>query len=379
MYQIQNYNFYSAKTILLIAFFLVFFACKKDDDNIQSYQYEIPENVSDGWETASITDNGIHEVPLVQMMDYINSGSNHRLHNILIVKNGKLVFEEYFNGFVFGNDPPGSDGEYIEFNRETDHFLASMSKSVTSVLVGIAVLKGHIGSLDDKVVDYFPEYDDILTGEKANITVKHLITMTAGLAWDENSYPYGHPQNDISQLFNSEDPIRYIFSKPLISTPGETFMYSGGATNVLGAVVAKASSMSLLDFGNNFLFNPINSEGGVWESFQSGDFFASGGIHFRARELCKIGYLFLNKGKWKSQQIISEEWITDSQKEQIPVLSDSFSHAYGYQWWIKNFNSEGKIYKCFLAAGWGGQYMFIFPEYDMIIEFTFVIFRVSHY
>lgn len=358
------------KFLVLFLIIFIFISCEKDESLNANYIYSIPEQVTDGWFCDSPENYAMDTLPLINMMNYINSTSNHNIHNILIIKDGKLVFEEYFDGYLYSNNPPGSNGEYITYDHEVDHFMASVTKSVTSVLVGIAINEGFINSIDDLLLDYFSEYSDILVGEKAELTIKDLITMTSGLVFDENTYPYGDPRNDISQLFNSDDPIAYVLSKELTTSPGVSFFYNSGITNVLGAIVEKASGMKLIDFGNQYLFDPLNIQGGIWQAFSSGNLFASGGLFLRPRELMKIGFLFLNNGMWGTQQIFSEDWIAESQFGYISTAASFFPGMYGYQWWIRDFDADGKTYDCFYAAGWGDQYMFIFPDQELIIEFN---------
>ena len=355
---------------LLLAFFYVFSTCSREHENKQIYN-QVPEQTADGWTTNSLESVNMNPEIIGTMMQYIVNG-NHKIHSILIVKDGQLVFEEYFEGYLYSGNPPGSDGAYIMYTRETDHYLASVSKTVTSVIVGTAIKEGFVENIEDKVVHYLPDYDDILTGDKMDITLKHLLTMSSGLTWDENSYSYEDPRNNVVQLFLSDDPIEYILSLPLISSPGSEFLYNSGGTNVIGAIIQECAGMSLLEFGNTFLFDPLNIEGGVWQSLPGGYLFASGGLFLRPRELAKIGYLFLNNGYWGEHQIISEDWIEESVNEHIDTYGRTLplAHAYGYQWWMQDFQVNGQTYASFLAAGWGEQYMYIFPEEAMIVLFN---------
>ena len=358
--------------LIFIIFSLAILAsgCKKD--KIDKYEYQIPGVYDDGWEVGSADDAGLSSATLSRMMDRINSVSGHNIHDILIFRNGKLVFEEYFEGYLYSSNPPGSNGDFIQYDRETDHFLASESKTITSVLFGIAVKEGFIDDLDEKVLSIFPEYEDILTGAKADITIKQMLTMSSGLAWDESSTAYGDPANDVTALFDSDDLLAYVLSRPLLYTPGIEFLYNSGTTNVLGAIIEKATGMSLLDFGNEYLFDKLNIQGGVWQRLPSGYYFASGGIFLRARELAKIGYLFLNDGYWGDDQVVTPEWISESVEEHILTKGRTLpmAHGYGYQWWLEDFEANGHTYHSFFAAGWGDQYMFVFPEEDMIVVFN---------
>ncbi|MFC2098474.1 serine hydrolase domain-containing protein [Bacteroidota bacterium] len=352
--------------LILLVSILITVSCNKEEGSV--YHYEVPAKTNDGWEVCSSDEAGLNSAQLIEMTDYIEATKDHKIHGIVIIKNGKLVFEKYFEGYLYSNNPPGSNGDFIQYNMETDHYLASVSKSVTSVIFGAAVKAGYIESVDDLLIDILPKYKNILIGDKAKITIKHLLTMSSGLHWDEWSSSYEDPTNDVVALFNEEDPIEYTLSKYMINSSGVEFLYNSGGTNVLGAVIEEKTGMSLLDFGNEYLFDPLNVQGGLWERMAGGYFFASGGIYLRPRELSKIGFLFLNDGYWNDLKIITKEWIRESTLEYIqPNMLIPQAHAYGYQWWIMDSQANNQSYECFFAAGWGDQYMFIFPDQDMII------------
>ena len=359
---------------LTSAFFLIILlvGCNKKSDSVDFiYNYSVPISYADGIETGSLENVGMEVSPLRAMMDYINSVDQHRIHNILILKNNKLVFEEYFSGYKLDYNVSNLDGELINYNRNFDHPMMSVSKSVTSVILGIAVKGGYITDLNKRIIDYFPEYADILTGEKANITIHHLLSMTCGLPLDESTYSYADPRNELRQVMLMDDPIRYILSKPLISSPGTHFFYSSGNGIVLSAIIEKVTGMRFLDYANSELFDQLRSEGGVWSAIHNGLTFASGGLYFKTRELSKIGLLFLNDGQFEGNEIITPEWISLSQQEYIDTNNAFFMNSsYGYQWWNTHFTVNGVSQKCFFAAGWGGQYMFIIPGLDLIIEFN---------
>lgn len=196
--------------------------------------------------------------------------------------------------------------------------------------------------------------------------------MSSGLAWDESSASYGDPANNVTALFNSDDPLAYVLSRPLLYPPGTQFHYNSGGTTILGAVIQKCSGKSLLDFGNEYLFDPLNMQGGLWQRLSSGYYFAGGGIFLRPRELSKIGYLFLNEGFWGEKQIITPDWISESVQKHITTQGRTLpaAHAYGYQWWLKDFQANGRTYNSFFAAGWGDQYMFVFPAEKLMIVFN---------
>jgi len=350
-------------TILLIS-------CEKDKET--PYKYSAPQDIGDGIDVSTLSDEGLNEIRFINMMEAVKADPFNRIHSILVFKNNKLVFEEYFEGFALNNDPFGSDGELMTYTRDTEHYLASISKSVTSALVGLAIDHGFIGSVNDKIYEYLPEYSDILTGEKSEITIEHLLTMSSGLPWDEFSYPIGHPLNDHTPLFNSADPIRWVLERPMEYPPGTKFVYNSGTTNVLAAIVEESSGSTLEEFLDSYLLNPLGiyNPDYLFQRFSNGRFFASGGLYMSARELCKIGLVFLNEGKWKGSQIISSEWVSESHKERI-TFSNPTSHidSYGYQWWRNTYEVGQKDFYTYFGLGWGEQILFIFPDEDLIIQF----------
>jgi CubicO group peptidase (beta-lactamase class C family) len=355
---------------VVLIFIGLLLACQQEENH--SHGCLPPQTCDDGLETASLEDVGMATGPIRVMMDYINDTEMHRIHDILILRNHKLVFEEYFPGYAFVWNSPGIDGAWMEYDRETDHFMASVSKSVTSVVVGCAVKEGLLTDLNRTVLSFCPEYADVLTGQKANITLVHLLTMTSGLHFDETSYPYSDPRNDITAMFAAADPISFVLEKPLTSTPGAEFFYNSGTTNVLAAIVAKVAGKGFLDVVNERLFNPLHTRGGEWHSFPSGDTFASGGLFLKPRELAKIGLMFLNDGLWQGEQIVTPDWISWSQQQRVATVGfpADFGYGYGFLWWIRDFVSNETNYRCYFAAGWGDQYMFIIPSLDMIIVFN---------
>jgi len=359
-------------TVCIFLILSIATSCKKEaEPDPNKYIYAIPSVYEDGLETSSLESVGMDVVSIGEMMNCINATKGHMIHNILIIKNKKLVFEEYFEGYTLQWTAPDMNGELMNCTKDTDHYMASVSKSVTSVVVGIAVKEGLISDVNNKIIDYFPEYSEILTGEKADITIQHLLTMTCGLELDESTYSYNDPRNELRQVMTMDDPIAYILSKPLESTPGTHFSYSSGTGIVLSAIIEKVSDMKFLDYSNSRLFDLLRSAGGAWSSIHNGLTFASGGLSFKARELSKIGLLFLNNGQWEGYEIITPEWIEQSQQEHIPTNNAFFQNSsYGYQWWNTQFVVNGVPHKCFFAAGWGDQFMFIIPGLDMIIEFN---------
>jgi CubicO group peptidase (beta-lactamase class C family) len=327
--------------------------------------FDEPEDTGDGWATASLESVGMDEEVLWDMMDRIENETYQNIHGIVIIKDGTLVFEEYFNGYTWAYNSQFR-GDLVSWDRDMIHNLASVTKSFTSTLIGIAMDRGLYQGVGDNLIPYFPEYEILITGEKEDITLEHLLTMRAGLEWNEGELPYSDPNNDLVRLFSVSDPVRYILEKPLIHTPGTVFYYSGGCTNLLGESIRSASGIRMDAFAGEYLFEPLGITNYAWDFINSDFIHASGNLKLRPRDMAKLGYLFLNGGNWKGNQIVSETWVDAATTERV-----SFTWGgYGYQWWMQTFHVESVDYDVYYAAGWGGQKIYVIPDAEMVVVFT---------
>jgi CubicO group peptidase (beta-lactamase class C family) len=332
-----------------------------------AYTPRVPEQTEDGWQTASLDAVGINENKIDEAIDRIHDDTYQNIHSILIVKDGKLVFEEYFSGYKWAYDDERHRGEWCDFGIDTPHNLASVTKSVTSALVGIAMDRGFICGVDEKAFPFFPGYSDLSDERKAKITLEHLLTMTSGLEWNEMELPYSNTDNDLVQLFLVSDPIAYILAKPAVSEPGEAWYYNGGGTNILGEVIREATGLRMDEFAEKYLFAPLGITDYEWDHINPDMIHASGNLKLRPRDMAKLGYLFLNGGVWQGEQIVSQEWVEESTKKHTLTL---WADGYGYQWWLKTYPSGTTSVDSFYAAGWGGQRLMVFPSLDIVVVFT---------
>jgi CubicO group peptidase (beta-lactamase class C family) len=331
--------------------------------------YPIPEQINDGWQTASLSSVGLNEIKLLQMLEYLHGDPDHKIHSVVLIKNNKLVFEEYFPGDKFNlGQYTGETG----FDREDTHNLCSATKSFVSALIGIAIDEGFIQSVDKEIYNFFPEHSDLFLNNplKQTITIKHLLTMSSGIEWDDETYYYNDPRNDIYQLFTVSDPIRYILSKELIETPGTVFAYRNCNTNLLGAIIRRASGQRIDTFAENYLFSKLVITELEWQMLHNNVVFCSGDLRLRPRDMAKFGQLFFNAGIWNQEQIISANWINESVQTRFFMPANWWEDGYGYQWWIKTFHSNSNSYRSYFAQGWGGQCIFVFPENNIIVVFT---------
>jgi CubicO group peptidase (beta-lactamase class C family) len=323
-----------------------------------SYTYEVPEQTADGLETGHLSDYGFDLQRITYLMNRILNRSYVNIHSVLVVRNGVLVLEEYFPGASY-NRP------YTRFARDTLHSLHSVTKSFNSALVGIAIDQGRIGSVDDKISTYLPEYADVFEdSERDSLRIKHLLAMTAGLYWDEWTYPYDDIRNTHVALARSPDPVRYAIELPIMAPPGTIFQYSSGMSIVLGRIVHNATGLRPHKFAEQYLFGPLGITDYYWYIYPDGTVQTGGGLYLRPRDMAKFGILFLNGGRWGDEQVVSEGWVNESVQQHAPGVK------YGYQWWLDSYTLWGQLKEGYSARGRGGQFIFVLPDLDLVVVFT---------
>jgi CubicO group peptidase (beta-lactamase class C family) len=330
----------------------------------------VPEETGDGWETASLISVGMNTSKIESLVNKIKINTYEEVHSVVVIKNDKLVFEEYFPGHDFLYNGQNFHGAYVEFDRDTRHNTHSVTKSFTSALVGIAVDKGLIQSIDEKIFNYFADYSSLLDQQKEKITIKHMLTMSSGFQWNEWDVSISQGNHDIVRFNQSSDPIYYLLSKPVVTEPGTAYYYNGGAVDLLGQIVKRATNMDVKIFSSTYLFGLLYITNYNWQTlYPSGITCCHGDVYITPRDMAKIGYLYLKKGIWKGTRIISEEWINNSvQNHIIPPVN--WAYGYGYLWWLKRYNSSNHLYYSFNAEGWGGQQIIVIPSENMVVVFT---------
>jgi len=364
------------KKVYILAFLITLVylisACDASSENptTSNSTYTIPEETGDGWKTAPLSSVGMNSGRLLTLLDKINNNSFTEVHSVVIIKDDKLVFEEYFSGHDFLYNGQNFHGAYIDFDRNTRHNTHSATKSFTSALAGIAIDKGFIQSVEDKIFDYFPDYSELLDQQKEKITVEHLLTMSSGFEWNEWDVSISQSEHDIVRMNLSPDPVYYVLSKPVVTEPGNSFYYNGGTVDLLGQLVRRSSGMNVKSFSRTYLFNPLGITNYNWQTlYPSGITCCHGDIYITPRDMAKFGYLFLKKGMWNGTRIISEEWVNNSFQNHItpPV---NWAYDYGYLWWLRRYYAGGRTYNSFNAEGWGGQQIIIIPAENMVVVFT---------
>jgi CubicO group peptidase (beta-lactamase class C family) len=349
-----------------------------------NYMYRIPNKTDDGWDTASLAEAGINPSTIIDLVGKILNGDFPNVHSVILVKNGKLVLEEYFPGYTFNFSGEKFKGEKVAFGREKAHNLASVTKSITSALLGIAIGQGFVRDVNEPMTAFFPQYANSIDIKKSRITLEHLLTMTSGLDWNELERWFRDPEMDLTALFKVPDPIKYILSKDVIHEPGTRWYYSGGDVNLLGEVIRKASGLRMDAFAKRYLMVPLGIEVYEWDHINPDVIHASGNLKLLPRDMAKFGQLFLNGGTWNDKRIISEHWIEKSTRPIISVpmelkmilakeyldWAETIGKHYGYLWWIKSFCTKSGCENSYLADGWGGQRIVVFPNLDVVAVLT---------
>jgi len=362
--------------LLIIILSLLFISCSQDPSTLRVY--EPPENIEDGLEVGSLEETNIDQTLIEKAINDIGRGKYNEVHSMLIYKDGKLVVEEYFEGHKYQWDAPNYYGDLVTWDRSMLHVLQSVTKSITSTCIGIAIDNGFIQSVDQSIFDYLPEYQHLNTDSKENITIEHLLTMTSGLKWDEWGASNTSVENDaIGLWFYDKGPINFVLERSLVYEPGTRFTYNGGGMDVLGEIIKNATKMDFDEFLENYLLEPLGIDYFDWyDQFENGVFDAASGLKITPRDTVKIGVTFLNNGVWNGKQIISEQWVKKSATSypgntgiKVPG-TDSGRVGYSYSWWTKQYSNSDKKINMFWAGGYGGQRIMVFPEINSVVVFT---------
>ena len=313
------------------------------------YEYAVPVALADGWKTNDFRSRPIDTTKIYRLFGQLQQGE-HKLHSILLAKNSEIVIEEYFDGNTV----------------DKQHDLRSATKSITSILLGIAIDKGFIASIDDPISKYIkgPVYTLALDGGKDKITIRHLVTMSSGLDcndWDKGS------KGQEDKVYRKQNWIQYFLDLPLGNEPGTVSNYCTMGQVLSAEIISLASGITLDKFADKYLFGPMGITNMSWGHTSKREVIPSAKrAYMTTRDMAKIGLLVLHKGKWNDQQLVSEHWIAEATAGHTKITGLD----YGYLWWNIPFRVNDKIVLSKAALGNGGQYILIFPEVDMVAVFT---------
>jgi len=346
----HQHSFLFFTSLILILSMLA--GCGPSTEELEAVEYTpLP---GDDWEVSTPEAQGLDPMLVAEM--YYNAAELETIYSLLVIKNGYLIAEDYFN-----------EGSVDQKAR-----LQSATKSYTSALVGIALEQGYLSSVDQKMMDFFPEVAGQITDpRKEQITIRQMLQMRAGYPWEET-----HPVLWEGLLSGHYPPLIEEF--PLIADPGTEFHYSNLTSNWLGIIVDRACGTNLKSYAEEHLFLPIDVEVGEWGQDAEGHNNGCGDLHFTARDAARFGLLYLNDGEYEGNQIISAGWVHDSLQTYSEDAWDNVGRfrdiGYGYQWW----SAKAGEHHVNFAWGHGGQLIVLVDEFDMVIVVTADPFYLVH-
>ncbi|MFC4997943.1 serine hydrolase domain-containing protein [Dactylosporangium cerinum] len=282
------------------------------------------------------------------------------LHAVVAIRGGKTVLEHYGEGEDRSwNRSLG----VVRFGPDTLHDLRSVTKSVTALLYGIALGEGRVPAPEEPLMRYFPQYPDLAAEpDRARLTVEHALTMSLGLEWRED-IPYDSPANAEIAMELAADRYRYVLERPVAEPPGTRWSYSGGATALLGKLIADGTGQPLERYGRTALFDPLGIETVEWMAGTDGVASAASGLRLTPRDLARIGELVLAEGEWDGRRVVPAEWIRTMVQ---PRLRTDWGAGYGFHWYLETIAGQRMV----LAAGNGGQRLAVVPELGLAVAVT---------
>ena len=334
---------------------LVIFTCL-----IVIFLAQTPSSAADSDWVLDPASGGLDSAKLQAMEKAIRSDEFKKITSVLVARNGKLVYEQYF----------GDNSEASLMNTR------SCTKTITSMLVGIAIEQGKL-SLNARIFDFFPEKKNVENPDprKGKITVEDFLTMSSILECDDwNEYSRGNEE----RMYLIEDWIQFTLNlpvkgfaswatKPEDSPYGRSFSYCTAGVTTLSGVLEKATKMKTPEFAQTNLFDPLNIKQTGWQVSPLGVAMTGGSLELRSRDLLKLGQLYLDGGTWKGKRVVSEQWVKKSIQPHARIDADT---EYGYLWWLKKYKAGEKTYPCYLMTGNGGNKIVVFPDLNMVAVLT---------
>jgi CubicO group peptidase (beta-lactamase class C family) len=286
------------------------------------------------------------------------------LHALLVAQRGRLLFEYYGQG---EDESWGTPLRNVTFGPAVLHDLRSVTKSLVGMLYGIALAEGKVPPPEAKLYSQFPEYSDLAQQPgRDRITIAHALSMTIGTEWDELTHPYGDPRNSEIAMEAAPDRYRYILGRPIIEEPGIKWTYCGGATALLGRLIAKGTGERLVDYARRVLFDPLGLGPAEWSADAKGEPRAASGGRMRPQDLLRVGQMVLANGTWQGRQIVPANWLKRSTEPSVTIEG---TRRYGWHWYLGELpvGTPRQIEPTISAIGWGGQRMFLVPALDLAV------------
>jgi CubicO group peptidase (beta-lactamase class C family) len=331
--------------------------------------------VSDGWTLVPPQGSGFAPDLDERLDEALLAGELTNLHGVVVLRGGQLALEHYVPGDdIAWGQPLGR----VVFDAETLHDLRSVTKSVVGLLYGIALKRGIVPPPEAGLFESFPEFPELAAEPaRSRITIAHVLTMTMGLEWDE-SRPYTDPANSEIAMDAAPDRYRFVLERRVVSEPGKTWLYNGGATALLGRLIALGSGRSLSEFAHDALFSPLGITRFEWARAWDGAPAAASGLRLRPRDTARIGQLMLQNGVWNERAIVPRSWLDAALQERVRIDDrtadtdpDPNTWYYGYHWYLGRAHEELPGQPWIGAFGNGGQQLWIVPGHELVVACTF--------
>ena len=337
-----------------------------------------------GWQPAGPVELGLDPAALTALNADIESGKYPLVDSLFVARCGRVAFDRRYShdyGKIYAKEAHEKGplnarltGPYNYFDPKwhpyyhgtLEHSMQSVSKTVTSIVIGVAMGRGDFkATLDTPVMNYFDRAKVANVDErKMRMTLRDVLTMTAGLAWNED-LPYDDPNNSSSVMEALDDWVQYVIDRPMAHDPGEAFAYSSGLPMLLAHIFKKETGQPIDVYAKRYLFPPLGIRHAYWKHTPLGVVDTEGGLYLRSEDLAKIGYLFLHAGVWAGRHIVPAGWVEDSVKPHVVVDANE---KYGYQWWLLPYGKDGSL--AWAGRGIGGQTLLVYPHEQLIVVTT---------
>ena len=314
-----------------------------------------PVETGDGWSTALPGETGLKAAPIIAFLNALAAFEPQQLrepylHSLLVAHQGKLVIEEYFHGH----------------HREMPHDSRSSGKTVVSALLGMAIYQGIIADVDQPAYPFFGGVQAFANPDnrKQRLTLRHLVTMTPGLACNDDDDDSPGNENTMQEQDAQPDWYQYALNLPMRHEPGAVGYYCTAGINLVGGAISSAAGFSLARFFQESFAIPLQVPHYRLNLSPNQRVYMGGGIQLRPRDFLKLGQLFLNEGVWNGTRLLSKHWVSESAAAHASLGSED---NYGFGWWRQTFDVDGRAIKTYFASGNGGQMLFVVPELDLTV------------
>ena len=333
----------------------------------------------DNWEAADPASQGLDQEAIEKLSGEIEAGQHGNIDSMTIIRHGQVAFEQHYEwdyaaqhkGLKYPSPPPWDyfNADAYPFHGDSDlHSLQSVSKSVMSALIGIAIARGELPGTDATLGDLLP-HREFADPEVKAVTLENVLKMTAGIDWEEE-VSYFSQENDATAVESTNDWVGYLLKKRLSVEQGTVFDYNSASSQALSEILTTATGVPTNEYAEQHLFGPIGITDYFWNAAPEGFTNAGGGLFLSAHDLARFALLFLHEGRWGEEQVVPSDWVRRSATSWIPVdANDPGGWGYGYQWWIYRHQTEAGP-KMYGGWGWGGQFPLIVPELDLVAVFT---------